>query len=485
MTDVVVTRRERARAATIAEIKEAAFALMAESGTTDVRFTDIARVMGMTPPALYRYYADRDDLLGDLISDSYEHLGAAVAAARDAVDPADIGNRWYAAASAYREWARTQPQRFALVFGLPVPGYVAPEDGPTTEAAKRAMSQLGDLFISAAQSGQSPAAAGHRGVRRDRGLRRREAPGARGHRPAGELPGDAAGLGQPARLHLPGGLRPLRLGGRGGPRGTVPRARDDDRPRGRGARPPATVRPRRALFTGRRGGENPRVTVLESGKVAIVGAGSVGSSMAYACLMRGSARTIALYDVNEPKVVAEVLDLAHGAAFTGASEVTGGADPVVVDGAHVVVITAGAKQEPGQSRLDLAATNVALLQRLLPVLLERAPDAVFVLVTNPCDVLTVAAQAISGLPAGRVFSSGTTLDSSRLRLLLARRAGVSPGSVHANIIGEHGDGRTSPPGPRPGSGRYRSASGAPAGTRASPRPSSPASPTTCGTRRTA
>ncbi len=186
------------------------------------------------------------------------------------------------------------------------------------------------------------------------------------------------------------------------------------------------------------------MTVLESGKVAIVGAGSVGSSMAYACLMRGSARTIALYDVNEPKVVAEVLDLAHGAAFTGASEVTGGADPAVVDGAHVVVITAGAKQEPGQSRLDLAATNVALLQRLLPVLLERAPDAVFVLVTNPCDVLTVAAQAISGLPAGRVFSSGTTLDSSRLRLLLARRAGVSPGSVHANIIGEHGDSEFAP-----------------------------------------
>ena len=154
MTDVAVSRRERARAATIAEIKEAAFALMAEHGTTDVRFTDIARVMGMTPPALYRYYADRDDLLGDLISDSYTHLGAAVAEARDAVDPDDIGNRWYTAASAYREWARTQPQRFALVFGQPVPGYVAPEDGPTTEAAKRAMSQLGDLFISAAQSGQ-------------------------------------------------------------------------------------------------------------------------------------------------------------------------------------------------------------------------------------------------------------------------------------------------------------------------------------------
>ncbi len=153
MTDVVVTRRERARAATISEIKEAAFALMAESGTVDVRFTDIARVMGMTPPALYRYYADRDDLLGDLISDSYEHLGDAVARARDAVDAADIGGRWFAAAAAYRAWARSQPQRFALVFGLPVPGYVAPEDGPTTEAAKRAMSQLGDLFVAAAQAG--------------------------------------------------------------------------------------------------------------------------------------------------------------------------------------------------------------------------------------------------------------------------------------------------------------------------------------------
>lgn len=181
------------------------------------------------------------------------------------------------------------------------------------------------------------------------------------------------------------------------------------------------------------------MAVLESGKVAIVGAGSVGASMAYACLTRGSARTIGLYDVNEPKVAAEVLDLAHGAAFTGASEVTGGADPAVLEGAHVVVVTAGAKQEPGQSRLDLAATNVALLERLMPTLLERAPDAVFVLVTNPCDVLTVAARSISGLPPGRVFSSGTTLDSSRLRMRLARRAGVAPGSVHAHIIGEHGD----------------------------------------------
>jgi AcrR family transcriptional regulator len=127
---------------------------MREAGTTDVRFTDIARVMGMTPPALYRYYADRDELLTDLITDSYAHLGATVAAARDRVDPDDIGARWLAAATAYREWARNEPQRFALVLGLPVPGYAAPDEGPTTEAAKDAMSQLAALFVAAAQSGQ-------------------------------------------------------------------------------------------------------------------------------------------------------------------------------------------------------------------------------------------------------------------------------------------------------------------------------------------
>lgn len=150
----VLSRRERARAATVAEIKATALELMREAGSTDVRFTDIARVMGMTPPALYRYYADRDELLTDLITDSYAHLGLTVAAARDHVDPDDIGGRWLAAASAYREWARTEPQRFALVLGLPVPGYSAPDEGPTTEAAKDAMSQLAALFVAAAQAGQ-------------------------------------------------------------------------------------------------------------------------------------------------------------------------------------------------------------------------------------------------------------------------------------------------------------------------------------------
>src|SRR3954470_17702050 len=114
-----LTRRERARAATVAEIKQTALDLMREQGSTDIRFTDIARIMGMTAPALYRYYTDRDDLLTDLITDAYEQLGAVVSAARDQVPVDDIGGRWLATASAYRDWARSEPHRFALILGMP------------------------------------------------------------------------------------------------------------------------------------------------------------------------------------------------------------------------------------------------------------------------------------------------------------------------------------------------------------------------------
>lgn len=181
------------------------------------------------------------------------------------------------------------------------------------------------------------------------------------------------------------------------------------------------------------------MAVIDNSKLAIIGAGAVGSSMAYASLIRGSAREVVLYDIQKERVEAEVLDLAHGTQFTGSSQITGGADLDVIEGSSVVVITAGAKQKPGQSRLDLAGVNVGILTDLMPRLVERAPDAVFVLVSNPCDVLAVVAQRLSGLPSSRVFASGTVLDSSRLRWLLAERAGVSTSSVHAMIVGEHGD----------------------------------------------
>ena len=147
-------RRERARAATIEEIKQTALQLMHETGTTDARFTDIARSMGLTPPAIYRYFADRDELLTALIIDAYNDLGGKVAAARDTVGEHDLGGRWLAAAEAYRRWASDEPQQFALIFGLPVPGYLAPQEGPTTEAASRALAQLAALFSEAHSTGR-------------------------------------------------------------------------------------------------------------------------------------------------------------------------------------------------------------------------------------------------------------------------------------------------------------------------------------------
>lgn len=178
---------------------------------------------------------------------------------------------------------------------------------------------------------------------------------------------------------------------------------------------------------------------LAHSKLTVVGAGSVGTSIAYAALIRGSARQIALYDIDAKKVEAEVHDLSHGTQFTPTSIVTGGADIEVVKDSSVIIITAGARQKPGQTRLDLAGVNAGIMTKLVPQLLEQAPNAVLVLVTNPCDVLTVVAQKVSGLPVSRVLSTGTLLDTSRLRWAIAQRAGVALSNVHAAMFGEHGD----------------------------------------------
>lgn len=174
-------------------------------------------------------------------------------------------------------------------------------------------------------------------------------------------------------------------------------------------------------------------------KVAVVGAGSVGSTLAYAMLMRGSARTVALYDINAAKVEAEVLDIAHGIQFMPMAEIIGSDDVAVCADADVVVVTAGAKQKPGQTRLDLAEATVSLVRAIMPKLVAVAPDAVFVMVTNPVDIVTYAALRVSGLPHHQVFGSGTVLDSSRLRYLLAQHTGVAVQNIHAYIAGEHGD----------------------------------------------
>ena len=174
-------------------------------------------------------------------------------------------------------------------------------------------------------------------------------------------------------------------------------------------------------------------------KLAVVGAGSVGSTLAYAALVRGLARSVVLYDINATKVRAEALDLRQGLQFVPAAHVEGSDDIRICTGADVIAVTAGAKQQPGQTRIDLAASTTALMRTLMPQLVEVAPDAIILMVTNPVDVITYVAQKLTGMAPDRLFGSGTVLDSARLRGLIASRCGVAVQNVHATIVGEHGD----------------------------------------------
>jgi L-lactate dehydrogenase len=180
-----------------------------------------------------------------------------------------------------------------------------------------------------------------------------------------------------------------------------------------------------------------------SNKVSIVGIGSVGTAIAYACLIRGSAGSLALYDINAKKLRAELLDLNHGSQFVPHCPISGSDDIGITAGSAIVIVTAGAKQDEGQSRLDLATSNVAMAQSLTPQLLEQSPDAIIVFVTNPVDVVTYAAVGSVDSAPGRIFGSGTVLDSSRFRYLIAERADLAVGNVHGFIIGEHGDSQIS------------------------------------------
>jgi L-lactate dehydrogenase len=177
-------------------------------------------------------------------------------------------------------------------------------------------------------------------------------------------------------------------------------------------------------------------------KIAIIGAGSVGATIAYACLIRGVAKQIALFDIDRKKVDAEVLDLNHGLQFVPMATLEGSDDLGICADADIIIVTAGAKQKPGQTRMDLAGANTQICRKLIPDLLRVAPNAIFLLVTNPVDVITYVTLKLSGLPAQRVLGSGTVLDSSRFRYLIAQRCNVAVQNVHAYIVGEHGDSET-------------------------------------------
>lgn len=173
-------------------------------------------------------------------------------------------------------------------------------------------------------------------------------------------------------------------------------------------------------------------------KVGIVGAGMVGSAAAYAMGLRGVASEIVLVDRNAAMAEAQALDIAHAMPFASGTAVRAG-DYAALDGARVVVIAAGVAQTPGETRVDLLARNAAVFRAVVGEILAVCPDPILLIASNPVDVMTQITQAISGLPASRVIGSGTILDTARFRTLIGAHLNVSPRSIHAYVMGEHGD----------------------------------------------
>lgn len=173
-------------------------------------------------------------------------------------------------------------------------------------------------------------------------------------------------------------------------------------------------------------------------RVAVVGLGNVGATFAYALMLSGLAAEIVLIDANQAKAEGEAMDLSHAVPFSHATNIWAG-DYADCAGAAVTVVTAGTAQKPGETRLDLVKRNAAIFGQIIPKVAEHNPDGIILITTNPVDVLTYTSLHDSGLPAQRVFGSGTILDTARFRTLLGRHFRVDPRSVHAWIIGEHGD----------------------------------------------
>ena len=173
-------------------------------------------------------------------------------------------------------------------------------------------------------------------------------------------------------------------------------------------------------------------------KVTVVGAGMVGASAAFAMVMRGAASEVVLVDRNRALAEAQAQDILHATPFAFPTRVTAG-DWADVAGSGVVVLSAGVGQKPGETRLELLGRNRAVFADIVPRVLEVAPDAVLLVASNPVDVMTAITTELAGLPPARVIGSGTVLDSARFRALLGEFLGISPKSVHAWVLGEHGD----------------------------------------------
>ncbi len=173
-------------------------------------------------------------------------------------------------------------------------------------------------------------------------------------------------------------------------------------------------------------------------KVGLVGTGMVGASFAYALMQRGAANELVLIDANQGRAEAEAQDLNHGLPFVRPMRIWAG-DYADLAGAAVTVVTAGAAQKQGETRLQLLERNAGIFKQIIPQIVQHNPDGVILIASNPVDIMTYLSLQMSGLPPERVIGSGTILDTARFRTLLGEHYTVDPRSVHAYIVGEHGD----------------------------------------------
>ena len=173
-------------------------------------------------------------------------------------------------------------------------------------------------------------------------------------------------------------------------------------------------------------------------KITIIGSGAVGSTIAYTLTTLGLASEIVIIDINGEKALGEALDIRQGTPFCSPCNIYAGLYCDAVD-SDIVIITCGIARKPGQSRLDLAQTNVNILKSITPEITKYAPNAMYVIVSNPVDVLTYAFTKFSGIPEERIIGSGTILDTARLRARISEYYRVNQQNIHAYVLGEHGD----------------------------------------------
>ncbi|MFR6618163.1 MAG: L-lactate dehydrogenase, partial [Blautia massiliensis (ex Durand et al. 2017)] len=175
-----------------------------------------------------------------------------------------------------------------------------------------------------------------------------------------------------------------------------------------------------------------------SSKITIIGAGSVGSTIAYTLAHDEIASEIVLIDINKEKVEGEVMDIEQGTCFRSPVSLVAG-DYADAKDSDIVIITSGIARKPGQTRIELTQTNVNILKSITPQIVKEAPDAKYIIVSNPVDIMTYVFTKISGLPENQIMGSGTILDTARLRYGLSEHFKVAQGNIHAYVFGEHGD----------------------------------------------